>query len=80
MVQKGRKKEQKQHINGTESPLLKRCTTTGVQNCDQKTSDWPDSGVARNPLRSGRCFPTGNGRFREHRFCCKSSFAIRFPI
>ncbi|GFX95866.1 hypothetical protein TNCV_2084461 [Trichonephila clavipes] len=51
MVQSSREKEQKQqHINGTESTLLKDCTTKGDRNYDQKSSGRPVNGALGNSL------------------------------
>ncbi|GFW72916.1 hypothetical protein TNCV_830391 [Trichonephila clavipes] len=43
-MQRNRKKRT-EHINGTENILSKGCTTTSVQNYDQKSSGRPDSGA-----------------------------------
>ena len=54
MVQRSREEEQKQqHIGRTENILLKRCTTEGIQNNDQKPSGKLDSSVSWNSLLSG---------------------------
>ncbi|GFW82989.1 uncharacterized protein TNCV_4604161 [Trichonephila clavipes] len=40
--------KKKRHIDGKENILLKGCTATGVRNNNQKSSDKPHSGAARN--------------------------------
>ncbi|GFV71429.1 hypothetical protein TNCV_4564131 [Trichonephila clavipes] len=54
----GEKEQKQRHIKGTENILLKDCTTTGVQNYDQKSPGRPGSGGTWNSLRSARLYAT----------------------